>query len=197
MVGSQEKTGTTTGEMVSCEKGEIYRKSYTRKLKSGDVIRVAGKCIRKTTRYTSKVKSTMKSRLRGVRMSRRALRSCPSGTIKRDAYMRYTRSGKHVLVPESCIRDVGAPGKGLRGGPGIGPLRRGELAKHGYTAVQKMSVDDRHAALDRAVGEFGGLGVWRKLNAVAIYTRRTSPEASRVFKADMDYIRNKYGLKAF
>jgi len=102
------------------------------------------------------------------------------GGMKRPTYMRHTKKGVHT-----------------RSGPGIGPLRRGLLAKHGYSSVQKMSVADRHKALDSAVKEFGSLGVWRKLNAVAVYTKRTSPGASWVFKADMDYIRSKYGIKAF
>jgi hypothetical protein len=101
----------------------------------------------------------------------------------------YTRKLKARTGNKSTRR---SPGSGL-----IGPLRRGELAKHGYSHVQKMSVSDRHEALDSAVKEFGGLGVWRKLNAVAVYTKRTAPGASRVFKEDMAYIRSKYGLKAF
>jgi hypothetical protein len=93
---------------------------------------------------------------------------------------------------------VGAPGKGYaQGKPGIGRLRSGELAKYGYTEVQKLSESARHTALARAIEEFGALGVWRKLNAVSVYTRRVAPSASRVFKADMDWIRVKYGLKAF
>lgn len=180
-----------------CGSGKVYRKSYTRKTKRGKSTRVTGKCIRKTTKYTAKASGSKSKRLRGVRLSRRSVKACPTGYIKRAAYMRYTKKGKHILVPEACIKDIGAPGKGIRSGPGIGPLRRGELAKHGYKEVQKMSATDRHAALDRAVKEFGSLGVWRKLNAVAVYTKRTAPAASAVFKSDMDYIRAKYGLKAF
>jgi hypothetical protein len=111
--------------------------------------------------------------------------------------MQYTRKGKHVLVPEACIRDVGAPGKGLRGGPGIGPLRQGELVQFGYSGVQGMSVGARRAALSKAVRRFGALTVWRKLNAVQIYTRRTAPASSRVFKEDMDWIKATYSLNAF
>jgi hypothetical protein len=55
----------------------------------------------------------------------------------------------------------------------------------------------RHAALAKAVKEFGSLGVWRKLNAVYVYTRRTAPEASKTFKADRDWVRATYGIKAF
>jgi len=58
-----------------------------------------------------------------------------------------------------------------------------------------MSVGDRHKALDSAVKEFGSLSTWRKLNAVAVYTKRTAPGVSKLFKEDMDYIRAKYGVK--
>lgn len=180
-----------------CGKGQTHRKTYLRTLKSGRRIRVPGACIRSTTKYTSSP-NVNRTRLRGYRKSSRTLKACPSGYIKRASYVRYTKRGKHVLVPEQCIKDVGAPGKGYaQGGPGIGKLRQGELAKYGYTEVQKLSESARHQALDRAIAEFGSLGVWRKLNAVSVYTRRTAPAASKVFKADMDWIRNKYGLKAF
>jgi hypothetical protein len=177
--------------MKSCPSGEIYRKSYTRKH-----TRVAGRCIRSQTR--SKPLQVDRTRFRGFRKSKRALKSCPSGYIKRTSYVRYTKKGKHTLVPEQCIRNVGAPGKGLRtGGPGIGRLRKGELAKFGYKNVLSMPVGARHAALTKAIAAYGSLTIWRKLNAVSVYTRRTSPGASAVFKADMDWIRAKFGIKAF
>lgn len=166
-----------------CEKGKVYRKSYTRKGK-----RVAGRCIRSQTRYTSRPVVSRRA-LRGVRLSRRALRNCPAGYIKRTSYARTARSGRKSVVREQCIRDIGAPGKGLKGGPGIGPLRSGELAKFGYSHVVALPVVKRHAALTRAVKAYGSLGVWRKLNAVQVYTRRLSPASSKVFKADMDWVR--------
>lgn len=181
-----------------CAKGQFYRKTYTRKLPSGRSIRVPGACIRSQSRYAAPYKPT-RTRMRGLPLSRRSLKTCPSGYIKRASYVRYTKRGKHVLVPEQCIPDVGAPGKGYMGGPGkgIGPLRKGELAKHGYDDVASMSAAARHAALASAITEYGSLGVWRKLNAVHIYTRRTSPKTSAILKDDMDWIRSTYGLKAF
>lgn len=182
-----------------CGPRKTYRKSYTRKLASGHSVRVDGRCIRSTTVYASRP-SVNKTQMRGYSMKRRTLKGCSHGYIKRASYVR-SRSGKKTLVPEQCIRNVGAPGKGLQTGkdsrPGIGILRKGELAKHGYEDVVHKLVSDRHAALTKAINEFGSLGVWRKLNAVQIYTRRLSPNASKVFKADMDWIRDKYGLKAF
>jgi hypothetical protein len=174
-----------------CGRGKTYRKSYTRR-----GTRIAGKCIRSQTRYASPLKVSRVG-MRGYRKTSRALRNCPTGYIKRAAFTRRAASGRKSLVPEQCIRNIGAPGKGLKGGPGIGPLRKGELAKFGYSDVVHATKEKRHTALSRAVKAYGSLGVWRKLNAVQVYTRRLSPASSKVFKADMDWIRGKYGIKAF
>ena len=105
----------------------------------------------------------------------------------------YTRKGKRVAG--KCIHSQTRRASGSGKGPGIGPLRKGELTKFGYENVVKLSETERHAALTKAVEAYGSLGVWRKLNAVAVYTRRTSPASSKVFKADMDWIRAKFGIK--
>ena len=183
---------------MECANDQFYRKTYTRKLKSGRSIRVPGACIRSQSRYAAPYKPT-RVRMRGIRLSRRSLKTCPAGYINRASYVRYTKQGKHVVVPEQCIKDVGAPGKGYVGGPGkgIGPLRKGELSKYGYDNVKSMSEAARHAALASAISEYGTLGLWRKLNAVAVYTRRSSPTSSAIIKKDMDWIRSTYGLKAF
>lgn len=78
----------------------------------------------------------------------------------------------------------------------IGPLRSGELTKYGYIHVTKLGVRDRRTALRKAIQEYGSLTTWRKLNAVAVYTRYSAPESSGIFKQDMDWIRKTYGLKA-
>lgn len=108
------------------------------------------------------------------------------------------RSGKRSYVAASCIKNQGAPGKGLSSGePGIGPLRSGDLERFGYTNVTAMSSSRRHLALARAIRAYGSLTVWRKLNAVYVYTKRTSPASSRIFKADRDWVNASYGIKAF
>lgn len=114
-------------------------------------------------------------------------------TIRRRAYTRkaYTRkSGISVRgsrVPSRRIRDVGAPGKG---GPGIGKLRKGLMSSLGYSVNARATT--RHRAVDRAVKKYGKLSTLRKLNAVAVYTRRTSPVKSRKFKSDVKYVQKKY-----
>jgi hypothetical protein len=111
---------------------------------------------------------------------------CPTGTIWRKSY----RRGRS-RVAGNCIADVGAPGKGS---PGIGPLRVGDLSQFGYEHVTDMSAPRRHLALARAVAAFGALSVFRKLNAVYVYTRRTAPGSSRIFKTDRDWIKTHYSV---
>jgi hypothetical protein len=180
-----------------CLTGTFYRKSYTRKGR-----RITGRCIRKTTRgqtsqeYAQATRRRMGLRMRGFKKSERVVQSCPKGTILRAPYVRYTKRGTHVQVPASCIPDVGAEGKGIRG-PGIGPLKQGNLTRYGYTKIAGMSLESRRSALQKAVDAYGSLTVWRKLNALSVYTRRTSPATSKAAKADMDWIRATWGLKAF
>ena len=76
--------------------------------------------------------------------------------------------------------------------PGIGKLRHGLLAKFGYSHVSSLSLNQRHTALQKAVKAYGALSVFRKLNAVYVYSKKTAPTSSRIFKADRDYIGAKY-----
>ena len=173
-----------------CPAGMRYRKTYLRKFASR-TRRIRGACIRSQTRSSEPTEERIR------RYAKRGIKTCKAGTILRNAYTRYTRKGKRTFVPASCIRDIGAPGKGLKGSPGIGPLRKGELAQFGYVNVSKLSSEQRRIALRKAIAAFGSLTVWRKLNAVAVYTRRTSPSVSKIFKSDMDWIKSTFGLKAF
>lgn len=126
--------------------------------------------------------------------------SCPRGTIRRKSYTRkgYTKkTGVHVKkarVPAACIPDVGRPGKGLPGGqPGIGKLKEGELSSVGYSFGK--SARSRHIALNAATRKHGALSVYRKLNALAVYTKRTSPSTSKKALADRNYLGAKHGFK--
>ena len=146
---------------------------------------------------------------------------CPPGQIARDAYVRkvshniaargYTRrtksgqvitihpSEKSVFVPATCVKDVGKPGKLPEGAPTIGPLRKGELKKHGY--MYSLPEEGRRDALRRAISEFGPLSTYRKLNAAAKLTVRENPTASKTFSSDRNWIHRTYSkngiLRAF
>jgi len=188
---------------MSCPTGYHPRRAYTVR-RTGTKVRAS--CVRATTKagprsvFLAKTKRRMTRRLQGVRRSVRGPRRCAPGTILRNPYVR-ERKGRRTLVPASCIRNVGNPGKGLAsapgGGPGIGPLRKGDLSRFGYDHVTSMSEGRRHLALASAVRAYGSLTVWRKLNAIYVYTRNTSPASSAILKADRDWINAHYGIKAF
>jgi len=205
----------------SCPEGFHKRAGYT--TKTGKHVKAT--CVSSTTKYKesskeykSAVKSKMTRRLAKLVPSIKSLsrKACPPGMIERKAYARRystavlaegfkkkSRSGKTVtikphkrrltLVESRCVKDTGLPGKGEEK---IGPLRKGELSKYGYTL--KISEAQRHKALKKAIDEFGALGVYRKLDAVAKLTTRTIPEASKLFEKDRDWVKETYGpLKAF
>jgi len=204
----------------SCPAGYHKRKAYTSR--AGH--RVGPRCVRSTTVYANtsrefkqKMAQKQTRRMRQYIPSIRSLsrKACPPGQIERKSYIRkystalrksgFTvrrKSGKTyrvyptarpAYVKSRCVKDLGKPGKGPQA---IGPLRKGELAKHGYSWADSES--KRHEALRKAIGEFGPLGVFRKLDAVAKLMLRTAPRPSAVFKGDRNWVQKAYGpLKAF
>jgi hypothetical protein len=139
---------------------------------------------------------------------------CPPGQIRRKAYTRkfkssvkesgftVRRKGKvytvrpkvnAIHVDAACIKNRGLPGKGPREGEGIGKLRKGELIKYGYQ--YRLSDSLRHDALKRAIKRYGPLSVFRKLDAVSKLSKRTAPDASKIFELDRNWVRENYTLK--
>lgn len=139
---------------------------------------------------------------------------CPPGYILRKGYTRtfrksiaesgYTvrRKGKlftvrpkkrAVTVKASCIKDRGLSGKGPAEGEGFPPLRKGDLIKYGYQ--YRLSDTARERALKKAIEQYGALGVYRKLDAVAKLSQRTAVNASKIFSRDRNWIRDNYALK--
>ena len=107
------------------------------------------------------------------------------GTIRRKGY-HATRKGTHYTVRSSRIHDMGAKGKWSDlHGPGIGSLKKGELT--GYSATMKAPT--RRKILRAVAKKVGPLSTFRKLNAVAVYTKRTAPKKSRTFKADRTWVK--------
>jgi hypothetical protein len=143
--------------------------------------------------FVQATRRRMTQRLQG--RSRRGTKTCSKGKILRSPYVRIYK-GKRRFVPASCINDVGNPGKGIQGSTGIGPLRKGDLAQFGYTSVVSMTESQRHTSLRKAVQRFGPLTTWRKLHAVYIYTRHTSPASSNIFLADRDWVRTTFGISS-
>ena len=201
-----------------CPPGKILRRSYTRK---NTGTRVKAACIRSQSPYNTKAKNTKTRQANRLARLMGTKKRCPPGQIARSAYVRkisanVARQGylkrtstgktvkvfpksKSVFVPASCVKDLGKAGKLQKGQVAIGPLRKGELSKHGYS--YKLSETERRAALQKAISEYGALSTYRKLNAVAKLTTRANPTASTAFATDRNWIDRTYGvqghLKAF
>ena len=79
--------------------------------------------------------------------------------------------------------------------PGIGPLKSGELSRFGYDHVVSMTLYARKVALGKAEKEYGALTLFRKLNALYVYTKRSSPASSAIFLMDRNWVRSTYGFK--
>ena len=79
--------------------------------------------------------------------------------------------------------------------PGIGPLKSGELSRFGYDHVTSMTVSARQAALRKAADRYGALSLFRKLNALYVYTRNAAPASSAIFLMDRNWVRSTIGFK--
>jgi len=74
-------------------------------------------------------------------------------------------------------------------------LKSGELSRFGYEHVITMTVEARRAALRAAKAEYGALSLFRKLNALHVYTKRASPASSAIFLMDRNWVRSSFGFK--
>jgi hypothetical protein len=122
-------------------------------------------------------------------------KGCPEGEVKRKGYTRKSftrRSGSRVRsssVSSGCIKDRGYRSRLFQlktGSMGIGKLRKGELREFGYSPDK--SEESRHKSLRAASKKYSSLTVLRKLNALAVYNKRTQPEHAAVYKSDQQYI---------
>jgi len=108
--------------------------------------------------------------------------------ITRRAHWRYIR-GMKIRFPAKKVKDMGAKGKWASlHGPGIGELKPGGLM--GYSP--SMSKTARHTKLRKVVKSKGALSTFRKLNALATYTKRTAKSKSRTAKADRNWVKKTY-----
>lgn len=198
------------------EKSKVLRRSYTTKKGT----KVPSRCIKTTSMDTLKTGKRSSSRVASLKESvgtkeyfalqkvkksgKKYPKSCPEGEILRKAYERkaYTRKDgvkvKASVVAPGCIKDRGAEGKGPKAIV-IDPKDR-LLSNAGYKKVKDLTVKERHSILkglvERLERKYGARiaynSVIQRLNSRANLLVRTSPENSRIFKEDMNYISKMY-----
>lgn len=103
----------------------------------------------------------------------------------------YKRRGKTIHRKGYMRRDVGAPGRGKQVIP---PLKAGELTKHGFSF--KKSARARRRALAKSVREDGYIVTKSRMQALAVFFKRTKPEYSMKAKNDFRWLVKTYGRTA-
>lgn len=170
------------------------------------------RCVRSSTKRARKSsKSTKKNRPRVYIPSMKSLarKACPPGMIERKSYRRkysnsvrkkgftVKRSGAtyrvypkadSATIRAACVKDTGKGGKDIP--KSIGPLRKGELSKYGYSF--RETTEKRHTALNKAIKAYGALSVFRKLDAVYKLSKNKISRVADVFKADRNWVYEKY-----
>ena len=197
-------------------KDRVLRKAYTTKKGT----KVPARCVKTVSIDT--LKTGRKSRARSASlkesvgtkeymalqkvkaMGKKYPTSCPEGQILRKAYERkaYVRKdGKKVksaVVAPSCIKDRGAAGKGPKAII-IDPKDR-LLSNAGYRKIKDLTKKERQDILRKLVvrleKKYGARiaynSVIQRLNARGNLLVRTSPEDSKRFKEDRDFVSKMY-----
>lgn len=116
------------------------------------------------------------------------------GYVRKDGVHIRSAHIASVVVPAKRIAMRGKPGKKgkwTKSLLGRKPIKITHPGTLGYSFSQPASV--RHAKLDKDVAKFGYGEVFRKVNAIRVLSRYTSPKTSAAANADIAYIRGKFG----
>jgi len=108
----------------------------------------------------------------------------------RDPYVRKDGTPvKGTWIPPTVfeIIDRGKPGKG----PKIITLEKGEMFPYNST----MNKTERRNILKTLINRDGATTIFRRLNALVVLNKRnTDSRAYKVFKADRDWVKQRYDL---
>lgn len=121
---------------------------------------------------------------RGYTFRRKSRNIRVPGTPTRRGHIRHI-SGKMIHVSPSRIRNRGLSGKGPYTLP---PLSPGKL--YGWTVAASPRM--RHHALNKAIHHNSALTVFRRLQVLARYLKRTSPRGHRVALQNAGWVRRKF-----
>ena len=122
-------------------------------------------------------------------------KKCPKGSISRKSYL-YRKKGskKSIRVKASCVKSKGLRSKGKKTHRVIPKLKKGGLTKYGYSVHE--SATSRHNAIKKALKAYGYSNLIKKLNAIKVLSKNTSPKNSRIYGNDIKYIQRISGSKS-
>lgn len=110
---------------------------------------------------------------------------------RKDGTQYYVKDGKHrsLRKNQKVISRKTKPSGDLNQ---ITISHPGSLAVLGYTTKSPLKV--RRKALEKAVKKYGGLKVFRKLNAVYVLNSNRNPTLSEKFKRDRNWVKKNFSV---
>ena len=139
-------------------------------------------------RKGSKSKKKSKRKRRTITIPKKTF-TVPRKTItthRKGKTITYTRPRQTITRKRHQRKDIGAPGRGRK----VIPIKKGKL--HPYSTSQ--SAETRRRTLQKKAKQYGATSVYRSLQAQVIFRKRAPDHAKRVFKADRDWVKEKYGI---
>lgn len=115
---------------------------------------------------------------------------------KKSRRARNSRSKRSPRRNKSPIRRKQSPRKSPRKSKSVGgwmdpsKFKKNSLGKYGYKT--SLALNQRHAALEKAVKAYGAHSVWSKLNAVSILNKNRSPKTASIFTTDKNWVKRKF-----
>ena len=142
---------------------------------------------KKRTRSRSKKRTKVKTRKSPVKVLVNnkpfySKKICPKGSISKKSFTRK----ENVKVKASCVKSKSLRAKEKKPKVYLSPLKKGSLKKYGYSVHD--SLKKRHVALKKAIKKYGSSSTIKKLNAIKLLTKNTSPKNSKIYKKDIRYI---------
>ena len=114
-------------------------------------------------------------------------KKCRRGSISRRGYTYIKKSNrKKYRVKSTCVKSKGIRSKGKKSKRVLPSLRKGALTKYGYSLSNTEM--KRHTALKKALKVYGYSSLVKKLNAVKLLTKNTSPKNSKIYGKDLKWI---------
>ena len=98
----------------------------------------------------------------------------------------FCNSNKRIIIASTCLKE-------RKRNNSISKLRKGDLIKYGYQ--YRLSDSLRIKALKRAIIIYSPFSVYKKLDMIAKLSKKSVPDASKIFLKDRDWIQEHYKLR--
>ena len=124
---------------------------------------------------------------------------CSKGEIMREGYYikehsTHTKYGKKIQVKKHWVAPgcINSPlGRSTKGSKIITIMEKDVLKPFGYENIEKMSVNDRHSALKKAIKSIKPLSIYRRIIAIATLNKNKNKNLFDILREDAEWIKTQ------